>query len=364
MPKLPYRFATAALLAAGSFAIAQPATAAGMSVRTLAAQEARVATMAYRMATANAQLCSRPEMLTGMILHDLTQYEPARRDEVSRAFALHSGFGVLQLVPDSAAARAGLRIDDEIIAVDGTSVQDPAADRTSSRSVRRMEGFSKLLQARLARGPTELVIRRNGQVQAIDVSGERGCGGQLSLAASPRLNAWADGRHIILTTGMDRFARSDDEIAFVIAHEMAHNILGHLTRTGSIGIFGFPRARDYELDADGFAIRLMQGAGYRPAAAISFLERSRRRLWWALSLSHPGFDSRIKAVTAEIARSQAIGSSLPPVSGSQDAGRIAGIAAAARPDLVLAEPGHAVAQATLRRPQTMSGSASGLFSQP
>ena len=364
MPKLPYRFAAAALLAAGSFPIALPATAAGMSVRTLAAQEARVATMAYRMATANAQLCNRPEMLTGMILHDITQYEPERRDEVSRAFALHLGFGVLQLVPDSAAARAGLRIDDEIIAVDGTNVQDPAAERTNSSSLRRMESFLQLLQARLSRGSTELLIRRNGQTQAIDVRGEQGCGGQLSLAASPRLNAWADGRHIILTTAMDSFAQSDDEIAFVIAHEMAHNILGHLTRTGSIGIFGLPRARNYELDADAFAIRLMRGARYRPAAAISFLERSRRRFWWSLSLSHPGFGSRIRAVTAEIARSVAIGSFLSPVFQPQGAGPSAGIAAAARTDLLPAGPRNALAQGTLRWPQTMSGSASGLFSQP
>ena len=294
--------AAAALLAATSLAFAVPVSAAGLSVRTLAAQEARLATMAYRMATANPDICRRPEMMTGMILHDLTQYQPARRSEVARAFSLHSGFGILQLVPGSAAERAGLRIDDEIIAVGGTSVDHPAAVWTSAKSFHRMQEFSDLLQARLGRGPTPLLIRRSGQVQQVMLSAERGCGGQLSLANSPGLSAWADGRHLVLTTGMNAFARSDDEIAFVIAHEMSHNILGHFGQRGSkMGIFG-RRARDLELDADGFAVRLMGAAGYRPRAGISFLEHSRRRLWWAFSLDHPGFGSRIQTVAAEIAK--------------------------------------------------------------
>lgn len=288
------------LAAAAGLAFAAPAGAAGLSVRTLAAQQARLATISYRMATANADVCRRPEMMTGMILHDLTQYQPARRGDVSRAFSLQSGFGVLQLVPGSAAERAGLRIDDEIVAVGGASVESGAAVWTGAPSYRRMQGFADLLQARLGAGSTELQIRRGGTIQHIVLAAARGCGGQLTLANSSGLNAWADGRHIVLTTGMNAFARSDDEIAFVIAHEMAHNILGHFGRRGAkMGIFG-RSSRDLELDADGFAVRFMGVAGYQPAAGISFLQHSQRRMWWAFSLSHPGFGSRIHTVATEI----------------------------------------------------------------
>ena len=290
------------VLAAVGFAFAAPVSAADLSVRTLAAQEARLATIAYRMATANADVCRRPDMMTGMILHDLTQYQPAKRGEVSRAFSLQSGFGILQLVPGGAAERAGLRIDDEIIAVGGATVEHPGMVWTSAKSFHRMQGFTDLLQARLMGGSTELLIRRNGSVQQVGLVAERGCGGQLTLANSSGLNAWADGRYIILTTGMNAFARSDDEIAFVIAHEMAHNILGHFDRRGTrMSIFG-RSSRDLELDADGFAVRFMSVSGYRPAAGITFLQHSRRRLWWAFSLDHPGFGSRIRTVAAEIAK--------------------------------------------------------------
>ena len=98
MRGFPIRSAAAILLATTSLAFAVPAAAAGPSVRTLAAKEAHLAGMAYRMATANAGLCSRPQMMTGLIVHDLTQYQPARRAEVARAFSLRGGFGVLQLI--------------------------------------------------------------------------------------------------------------------------------------------------------------------------------------------------------------------------------------------------------------------------
>jgi hypothetical protein len=44
----------------------------------------------------------------------------------------------------------------------------------------------------------------------------------------------------------------------------------------------------------------MTYAGYRPESGISFLEAARRKYWWSISLDHPGFGSRIRAVTAAI----------------------------------------------------------------
>ena len=295
------RSAAAALLVGASLVISASASAATPSVRTLAAKEAHLAGMAYRMATANADLCSQPEMMTGLIVHDLTQYHPTRRADVARAFSLGGGFGVLQLVRGAAASTAGLRVDDEIIAVGSVSV-DNASGRAAAPSFRRVQGFADILSAQLAKGPVDLRVRRNGQLMNITLTARRGCGGDLSLSNSGTVNAWADGHHIVITTAMTDFAGSDDEIAFVIAHEMAHNILGHNRPRGKTGFFGSLQSRKIELDADRFAVRLMAGAGYRPAAGISFLERSRQRYWWAFSLGHPGFGARIRIVGDAISK--------------------------------------------------------------
>lgn len=297
------RLAAVATAVASTLLFAQPALATS-SVRTLAAEEAHLAGIADRMASANSALCQRPQMITGLILHDLTQYQPGRRAEVARAFSLGEGFGVLQMVSGGAAQRAGLRIDDEILAVGDVSVKISPAALQGPASFRSAEGLSDIFQSRLANGPADLLIRRSGQIKHITLTVDRGCGGELSLSNSSALNAWADGHHIVVSAGMRQFAQSDDEIAFVIAHEMAHNILKHFGSQEKMGIFGLPKARDNELDADGFAVRLMAAAGYQPYAGIAFLERSRRRLWWAFSLDHPGFGTRIRTVTAAISNWQ------------------------------------------------------------
>jgi predicted Zn-dependent protease len=103
---------------------------------------------------------------------------------------------------------------------------------------------------------------------------------------------------VIVTTGIARFSRSPDEIAFVIAHEMAHNILGHSTKSHNFGIFGSSEAVRDEIEADSYAVRLMAKAGYEPAGGISFLQHAQRRLWWNVSLDHPSFGRRIENVAA------------------------------------------------------------------
>jgi beta-barrel assembly-enhancing protease len=301
------------LMAAGAVALSTPALAAPMSLRAFAEQQVRVATIGYRLEAANANRCAKPQMMTGMLLHDLSQYDPTVRPSVSQAFSLGSGFGIIQIVPGSAAQRAGLRIDDEIIAVRGVSVEDPAAVVRSGKSYRRMEWFAGFLQGSLQNGPTELLVRRGGAPMRVTLRGEAGCGGEPSLLNSNEQNAWSDGNHVAITTGMLRLAKSDDEIAFVMAHEMSHNLLGH-SHSSASQIFG---ARRSEIVADQMAVGLMTYAGYQPNSGISFLETARRRFWWSsLSLDHPGFGSRIRAVTAAIA-------ALPPRQWQVAASRVA-----------------------------------------
>ena len=44
------------------------------------------------------------------------------------------------------------------------------------------------------------------------------------------VNASADGKNIIVTKPMMRFAKKDDELAIVLGHEAAHNIMGHVSK--------------------------------------------------------------------------------------------------------------------------------------
>jgi hypothetical protein len=156
------KIAATTMVGAASFFFSSPASAAGVSIRTLAAEEMHLATIAYRIGTGNADLCTHQQMMTGMVLHDLSQYDRGARAAVSNAFSIVDGVGVLQLVPGSVADRAGLQIDDEILAVNGGSVETAAEQDAERGSFKRMERFQAVLESALERGPADLLIRRHG----------------------------------------------------------------------------------------------------------------------------------------------------------------------------------------------------------
>jgi Zn-dependent protease with chaperone function len=42
------------------------------------------------------------------------------------------------------------------------------------------------------------------------------------------LNAWADGKNITFTSSMMSFLKTDDQLAFIMSHEYAHNMMDHI----------------------------------------------------------------------------------------------------------------------------------------
>ncbi|MEO7634575.1 MAG: M48 family metalloprotease [Sphingomicrobium sp.] len=292
--------ALAIVFALSSFLISSPSAGAPVSLRLFAEQELRLATIAYSISTATAAECRDPQVVTGLLLHDLSAYDRRVRLPISHAFSLNTGIGVIQIVSGSAADRAGLQIDDEILSVGGISVEDVGAISQRRKSYRRVKEFTRVLTLALRDGPTQLSVRRQGAIVQKTLAPQLGCGGEISLLRSKKFNAWSDGDHVVVSTSMMKLARSDDELAFVVAHEMAHNILGHSSHS-SRGIFGVRLgAKRQEHAADYMAVWLMTEGGFKAEGGIDFLRSARQRLWWNVSLDHPGFGSRIKNVAGVV----------------------------------------------------------------
>ena len=94
--------------------------------------------------------------------------------------------------------------------------------KATSESIPRLR--AKLIQSGIRR----FEVSRNGQRTSLEVSSVKGCDFALHLIGDDRVNAFADGDGIFVTTGMMRFAQSDQELALVVAHELAHNTMGHI----------------------------------------------------------------------------------------------------------------------------------------
>lgn len=120
-----------------------------------------------------------------------------------------------------------------------------------------------------------------------------------SVQESKDVNAGATFGKIIVTTGMMNFVGSDDELAAVVGHEIAHLQKDHVTKnimsnlpiaigsaiaeslspgSGRVvemggGIFAQKYSRDMEREADYFGILYAHRAGFDAAAGVKVWER-------------------------------------------------------------------------------------------
>jgi Zn-dependent protease with chaperone function len=87
-------------------------------------------------------------------------------------------------------------------------------------------------RGRYLTGPVELLIQRDDQKILVTIYPQL-LPAEYAILVNPmdrKINAWAEPGKIILTQRMVSFCLNDDEMALVVGHEMAHQILGHLIR--------------------------------------------------------------------------------------------------------------------------------------
>ncbi len=121
------------------------------------------------------------------------------------------------------ADRAGLQVRDKIILVNGEK------EGTLTTLIDRVKSWSKGDSGKL-----KLRIQRGVKHLDLTIDGVKACYSSIQIKESEDVNAFADGDKIYITTGMLKFVDSDDELALVIAHEMAHNTMGHsLSKLGN-----------------------------------------------------------------------------------------------------------------------------------
>lgn len=126
--------------------------------------------------------------------------------------------------------------------------------------------------------------------------GQEACAISAGVSKAADFNAATDGTNIFITRPMLAFLRTDDELAFIFCHELAHIVRDHITekRIGSaIGSFfdgalagqgvntggAFQRIgvtvynRDREREADRVAAYMMARAKFNPRAAADLWDR-------------------------------------------------------------------------------------------
>ena len=210
-------------------AVERPAEAPGLSPHLAAAADtltkmADLQNHLYKVAAPlliqNAELCkNQARNLLGFTAKNRWSYPGDYNEAAHVAFGMDERLQVTSVLAGSGAARAGLQTGDVLVAAGGKPL--PIGQHALSQAGAI---FSKIVASQAA---LPMTIERRASERQLTIPVTRACAFAIELGNADNVNAYADGSRVLVTRGMINFTRNDDELAFVLARTMAHNMLGH-----------------------------------------------------------------------------------------------------------------------------------------
>ncbi|WP_420606148.1 peptidase M48, Ste24p [Novosphingopyxis sp.] len=290
--------------------------------RKLQALDGQLATIGYRLATANAPLCDRLDGATGLQLHDIAQYRD--RAAIDGVFAFESPVEVEAVVPGSPGQAAGIAPGDALATIGVGAAATPIAafaDGLEEDPYSRIQRIADLFAtARAAGASIRLELLRAGQPLSFTLAPVPACAGRFQLLIKDGLDAGGGGSAQMVNVNLplvqyaleDGGGNGEGELAAVVAHELAHNILHHHERLNAVDIDRGPlrgfgkngrRIRATEEEADRLSVWLLANAGYDPAGAVRFWTRFGKEHGQGLFTegTHYRWQKRVAQIEEEIA---------------------------------------------------------------
>jgi hypothetical protein len=316
--------------------IREPSSSDFDALKSLASQQERLDRVTAPLLFNNTELCkSNARNLLGFSAKNKYSYSEELSGAAHQAFNLNDRLQVVRVLPDSGAARAGIRKGDALVAIDDQPLpQGQNAERQAASIIAPLV---------TGKSSVKLTIARNSTNLSLNVPLSPACAFSIELGNADNINAYTDGHRILITRGMMRIVQSDQELAYVIAREMAHSILGHpskqhisgtmgeiidnlvllhpdlSTMTGMAGVRPYPQ--DLDTAADNLSLYLVARAGYSVDGASRFWQRLAQQnpatVLNGYTAIHPLMPSRLAAMDkaiVELKEKQAAKKPLIPMS--------------------------------------------------
>jgi hypothetical protein len=288
--------AVAGLLLAAPLA-AQPIDYAAERAAIARFQDAdqRLQDVGWQLARGNAGFCPKVVPSIGLQLQDMASYgAPAI---ARKALGLTRDFAVETAARGSPAAASGaLTRNREIVALERFDPnQWPAAAKMDWQ---RLVWAHDHIEAMLTEHGGIAVGFADGssaRLQPVEV-----CATRFELMGEGT-KAVADGSRVVIGINFPAFSYDEPVFAALVAHELAHNVLGHdawLDRNGR----SRKHVRRTEREADRLIPWLLANAGYDPAAGVTFMQQwgSKHDAGLLLLRKHDGWDERAEFIAAEL----------------------------------------------------------------
>lgn len=247
---------------------------AGMNA--YADRKLRLRTIAYAIRAANADACrDENAALLGLVLQRGLGFGSRElRNYAIAAWNLGRFLTVVRIVPGTPVANSDLRLGDVLRRVNGKRVDD---ERELHRALRAAPI-----------GELVLGMERDHRPLEVRLAAERGCMHNVGLSGGDFATTYTlPGKWIGVTDGLMRTVHSDDELAVMIAHQMAHHLLLEYDEPTDDQIsvdFGDGWTEDIEdpyreFETDRLGLHMAARAGYDVRGAPG--------LWRRIAVEHP-----------------------------------------------------------------------------
>ena len=280
----------------------------------------RLHDVSFSILKSNVLLCAdKTRKKVGIEWRSLDFFKDKDWKETARGeFGIGNRLTVISVAKDSPAEVAGLLYGDRVVGINN-------ADIGSGKKAQKK--FLKLLRKYENHESVMFNIEREGAKQDIEIEPVLCVDYSVSLTRGSGVNAWADGKGIVVTTGMMDFVDNDDDLALVIGHELAHNTCGHIkkkkgniflgTLLGTIATVGVGIdmretgmlagaqmfSQSFEAEADYVGVYFASRAGFDANNAASLWRRMGESHPYAINLkgsSHPSTAKRFLAIKATV----------------------------------------------------------------
>jgi beta-barrel assembly-enhancing protease len=258
------------------------------ALQELVSLQDRLYRVAAPLLVKNPELCkNNARNLLGFTAKNKYSYSAEFVNAAQKSFGLDERLQVMGVLPDSGAARAGVRRGDILLKVEDKPLPDGENAERQAAAI--------LAPLVTERSRVKLTVLRGNSTVSLDVPLTYACAFGIELGNTDNITAYADGHRVLITRGMLNYVRSDEELAYVIAKEMAHNALAHAARlrlsatlggiidnltrmhpdmSTMVGLAGVkPMPQDVDAMADKLSLYMLARAGYGIDNATAFWKR-------------------------------------------------------------------------------------------
>lgn len=257
-------------------------------IDSIVLRQERIYRIAAPLIIKNAVLCkTQARPLLGFTAKNQYSFPPELTLAAQQTLGLDERLQVMQILDGSGAMQAGLKRGDILQAIQDQRL--PTGAQAEPETARLLPPILKNLTE------IKVTVLRQSQQVTVNVPLTLACAFAIDVGNSQHINAYADGRRILLTRGLLDALSTDEDVAVIIAREISHNVLQHakqlqqtatlsnvidnllafkpdpITVNGSNGIKVMPEKMDQE--ADRLALYMLARANYDPANFARVLKR-------------------------------------------------------------------------------------------